>query len=56
MGTAYTVGGSSEGVIPKVMETIFKKIETRKDNSDFQLRVSFIEVCEFAKRWTPLGV
>jgi hypothetical protein len=44
MGTAYTVGGSSEGVIPKVMETIFKKIETLKANLDFQLRVSFIEV------------
>ena len=44
MGTAYTVGGSSEGVIPKVMETIFKKIESRKENSNFQLRVSFIEV------------
>lgn len=44
MGTAYTVGGSSEGVIPQVMETIFKKIDTLKDKSDFQLRVSFIEV------------
>ncbi|KAG0589833.1 hypothetical protein KC19_1G052000 [Ceratodon purpureus] len=44
MGTAYTVGGSSEGVIPKVMETIFKKIETLKASSDFQLRVSFIEI------------
>jgi kinesin family protein 4/21/27 len=44
MGTAYTVGGSSEGVIPQVMETIFKRIDTLKDKSDFQLRVSFIEV------------
>jgi hypothetical protein len=44
MGTGYKVGGSSEGVIPKVMETIFRKVETLKAKSDFQLRVSFIEV------------
>ncbi|CAK9197574.1 unnamed protein product [Sphagnum troendelagicum] len=44
MGTGYKVGGSSEGVIPKVMETIFRKVETLKAKSDFQLRVSFIEI------------
>lgn len=44
MGTAYTVGGSSVGVIPQVMETIFKKVRTLKDKADVQLRVSFIEV------------
>ncbi|CAK9197643.1 unnamed protein product [Sphagnum troendelagicum] len=44
MGTGYKVGGSSQGVIPKVMETIFRKVETLKAKSDFQLRVSFIEI------------
>lgn len=44
MGTGYTVGGSPEGVIPQVMQTIFKRIETLKHKADFQLRVSFIEV------------
>jgi len=45
MGTGYTVGGSTEGVIPQVMQTIFKRIETLNHKADFQLRVSFIEVC-----------
>lgn len=45
MGTGYTVGGSLDGVIPQVMQTIFKRIETLKHKADFQLRVSFIEVC-----------
>lgn len=45
MGTGYTVGGSTDGVIPQVMQTIFKRIETLKHKADFQLRVSFIEVC-----------
>lgn len=44
MGTGYTVGGSPEGVIPQVMQTIFKRIEALKHKADFQLRVSFIEV------------
>ncbi|XP_024371093.1 kinesin-like protein KIN-4A [Physcomitrium patens] len=44
MGTAYTVGGNSDGVIPKVMETIFNKVETLKDSAEFNLRISFIEI------------
>ncbi|KAG6548611.1 hypothetical protein Mapa_010100 [Marchantia paleacea] len=44
MGTGYTVGGSTEGVIPKVMETIFQRVETLKEKADFQIRVSFIEI------------
>ncbi|OAE24281.1 hypothetical protein AXG93_1052s1040 [Marchantia polymorpha subsp. ruderalis] len=44
MGTGYTVGGSTEGVIPKVMETIFQRVETLKQKADFQIRVSFIEI------------
>lgn len=46
MGTGYTVGGSTEGVTPQVMATIFKRIDTMKHKADFQLRVSFIEVLD----------
>lgn len=45
MGTGYTVGGSTHGVIPQVMEFIFRQIESLKKKADFQIRVSFIEVC-----------
>ncbi|XP_050379014.1 kinesin-like protein KIN-4C [Argentina anserina] len=44
MGTSYTGEGSTGGIIPKVMETIFKKVETTKDNTEFLIRVSFIEI------------
>ena len=44
MGTGYTVGGSTEGVIPKVMAMIYKKVASLKSKAEFQIRVSFIEV------------
>ena len=44
MGTGYTVGGSTEGVIPKVMSMIYKKVASLKSKAEFQIRVSFIEV------------
>lgn len=44
MGTNYSGEGSTGGIIPKVMETIFKRVETTKDNTEFLIRVSFIEV------------
>eukprot|EP01018_Ginkgo_biloba_P022483 Gb_12260 [translate_table: standard] len=44
MGTGYTAGGSTGGIIPLVMETIFKKVEELKHQADFQIRVSFIEI------------
>ncbi|XP_050159290.1 kinesin-like protein KIN-4C isoform X2 [Malus sylvestris] len=44
MGTNYTGEGSNGGIIPKVMESIFKKVETTKDNTEFLIRVSFIEI------------
>lgn len=49
MGTNYTGEGSNHGIIPKVMESIFKRVELTKDNTEFLIRVSFIEVicCEF---------
>jgi hypothetical protein len=47
MGTGYTVRGNTEGVISQVMETIFNRVEMLKQEADFQLRVSFIEVISF---------
>ena len=44
MGTGYTVGGSTEGVIPKVMAMIYDKVAALKSKAEFQIRVSFIEV------------
>ncbi|KAI4307496.1 hypothetical protein L6164_030675 [Bauhinia variegata] len=44
MGTNYTGEGSSGGIIPRVMESIFKRVETMKDSTEFLIRVSFIEI------------
>ncbi|KAG2698726.1 hypothetical protein I3760_07G163000 [Carya illinoinensis] len=44
MGTNYTGEGSNGGIIPKVMESIFRKVEAMKDSSEFLIRVSFIEI------------
>lgn len=44
MGTNYTGQNDSTGIIPQVMDSIFKKKETMKDTADFLIRVSFIEV------------
>lgn len=44
MGTNYMGEGSNSGVIPKVVESIFKRVETTKDSTEFLIRVSFIEV------------
>nr|XP_010913544.1 kinesin-like protein KIN-4C isoform X1 [Elaeis guineensis] len=44
MGTNYTGEDNSRGIIPQVMETIFKKVDTMKDTMEFLIRVSFIEI------------
>ncbi|CAL5204590.1 unnamed protein product [Lathyrus oleraceus] len=44
MGTDYNGDRSSGGIIPKVMETIFKRVETMKNSTEFCIRVSFIEI------------
>ena len=44
MGTNYCGEGSSGGIIPKVMDTIFKRVDATKDPTEFLIRVSFIEV------------
>ncbi|KAF8377384.1 hypothetical protein HHK36_030761 [Tetracentron sinense] len=44
MGTNYTGEANSGGIIPKVMETIFSRVEATKDTTEFLIRVSFIEI------------
>ncbi|KAL3840427.1 hypothetical protein ACJIZ3_025018 [Penstemon smallii] len=48
-GKTYTMGtsmkdGSHTGLIPRVMNALFTKIETLKHEIEFQLNVSFIEI------------
>nr|XP_043640176.1 kinesin-like protein KIN-4C [Erigeron canadensis] len=43
MGTNYN-GESSNGIIPKVMQTIFKRVEETKKTTEYLIRVSFIEI------------
>ncbi|XP_068653718.1 kinesin-like protein KIN-4C [Aristolochia californica] len=44
MGTNYTADANSCGIIPKVMDTIFSKVEALKESTEFLIRVSFIEI------------
>ena len=49
-GKTYTMGtgfkdGCETGIIPQVMNVLFNKIGTLKNQIDFRLNVSFIEVC-----------
>ncbi|KDP41481.1 hypothetical protein JCGZ_15888 [Jatropha curcas] len=44
MGTNYNGEGTNSGIIPKVMENIFQRVETIKENTEFLIRVSFIEI------------
>ncbi|MED6197786.1 Kinesin-like protein KIN-4C [Stylosanthes scabra] len=44
MGTNYTGEEGSSGIIPKVMGTIFKRVQTMKESTEFLIRVSFIEI------------
>ncbi|KAJ4890248.1 ATP binding microtubule motor family protein [Raphanus sativus] len=43
MGTAFK-DGTSNGLIPQVMTALFNKIESVKQQMEFQLHVSFIEI------------
>lgn len=49
MGTNYNGEEDNGGIIPKVMELIFTKVEAMKDKAEFLIRVSFIEVMELIK-------
>lgn len=44
MGTNYSGDGTNGGIIPNVMEDIFRRVDTTKDSSELLIRVSFIEV------------
>ncbi|TVU28486.1 hypothetical protein EJB05_20005 [Eragrostis curvula] len=44
MGTDYSGEGNCGGIIPQVMETIFRKLVATKDDTEFLIRVSFIEI------------
>ncbi|KAL1170737.1 hypothetical protein V6Z11_A05G233300 [Gossypium hirsutum] len=44
MGTNYAGEGSNGGIIPKVMETMFKRVEATKHSTEILIRVSFIEI------------
>lgn len=43
MGSAFVPGGSTAGVIPRVMESIFERVSAAKD-VDFTVRVGFVEI------------
>ncbi|XP_074263675.1 kinesin-like protein KIN-4C isoform X2 [Silene latifolia] len=44
MGTNYSGDGNSDGIIPKVMHTIFSRVQSLKASTEFLIRVSFIEI------------
>ncbi|KAJ8440068.1 hypothetical protein Cgig2_025267 [Carnegiea gigantea] len=44
MGTNYNGEEKDGGIIPKVMEMIFSRVESMKGSTEFLIRVSFIEV------------
>ncbi|KAH6816991.1 P-loop containing nucleoside triphosphate hydrolases superfamily protein [Perilla frutescens var. frutescens] len=44
MGTNYNGEDHGDAVIPKVMDTIFSRVETLKESTEFLIRVSFIEI------------
>ncbi|XP_044475240.1 kinesin-like protein KIN-4C [Mangifera indica] len=44
MGTNYNGDESSFGIIPKVMENIFNRVQAEKASTEFLIRVSFIEI------------
>ncbi|KAF3456358.1 hypothetical protein FNV43_RR01008 [Rhamnella rubrinervis] len=54
MGTNYTKG-SSGGIIPRVIENIFEKVRGTKENTKFQISVSFIEIREIVNGGTTLA-
>ncbi|WVZ73699.1 hypothetical protein U9M48_021980 [Paspalum notatum var. saurae] len=44
MGTDYSGEGNCGGIIPQVMDTVFRKVDASKEGSEFLIRVSFIEI------------
>ena len=56
MGTNYNGQENSVGVIPKVMEMIFNRVESMKSSTEFLIRVSFIEVMNCARLFSIASV
>ena len=44
MGTAYQPGGATEGVIPRVMSTLFAGVAAVPEGTSISLKVGFIEI------------
>ncbi|KAG0482559.1 hypothetical protein HPP92_010643 [Vanilla planifolia] len=44
MGTNFSGEGSNGGIIPQVMDSIFNKVNEMKKDTEFLIRVSFIEI------------
>lgn len=44
MGTGFKDGNCKSGLIPQVMDALFRKIDMLKHQTEFQLHVSFIEI------------
>lgn len=44
MGTNYNGEDSCGGIIPQVVQTIFRKVDRLKETTEFLVRVSFIEI------------
>ena len=44
MGSAFAPGAISGGVIPRVMDTIFGRIGAANADTDFTVRISFVEI------------
>lgn len=54
MGSAFTPGGNTQGVIPKVMDGIFQRIGASKD-AEYTVRVGFVEIHKVCPaRWVDL--
>ncbi len=50
MGSAFTPGGNTQGVIPKVMDSIFQRITSSKD-AEYTVRVGFVEIHKVNTLW-----
>jgi len=44
MGSAFTPGGEARGVIPSVMEDIFRRVEAAPRDISYTVRVGFVEI------------
>ena len=50
MGSAFTPGGESRGVIPAVMDAIFARVAAESRGVGFTVRVGFVEIHKVGRR------